>query len=148
MTHVMEGETTRKRNDSGRNDSGRTRKWAKRPVTVWISRLKAASRKPSIIGQKWVVVFIVSVLSLNRTTVTIVSNVQQKQNTTTQKLMIEHQKCKTYNVSKIISNFSLFSRFPLNQKDSHGERMCTLYWYSANRLTDRTQNDLKSVEGP
>ena len=29
MTHVMEGETTR-----GRNDSGRTRKCVKRPVTL------------------------------------------------------------------------------------------------------------------
>ena len=33
MTHVMEGETTRGRNDSGWNDSGRTGKWAKQPVT-------------------------------------------------------------------------------------------------------------------
>ena len=29
----MEGETTRGRNNSGRNDLGRTEKWAKRPVT-------------------------------------------------------------------------------------------------------------------
>ena len=35
MTYVMEGETTRRRNNSGRNDSGRTGKWAKRPVTLY-----------------------------------------------------------------------------------------------------------------
>ena len=34
MTHVMAGETTRGRSDSGWNDSGRTGKLAKRPVTV------------------------------------------------------------------------------------------------------------------
>ena len=46
MINVMEGETTRGRNDSGRNVSGRTGKWAKRPVTVSLLALSLGRLRP------------------------------------------------------------------------------------------------------
>ena len=47
-THVLDGETTRGRNDTGRNDSRRTGKWAKRPVTLILAEQMIRSTELSM----------------------------------------------------------------------------------------------------